>query len=95
MIVKGKEYKIEDLLKTIDTSFNSFKKVGNLMLTKNEIDVLERNHIEYKSSSSLRDLITKINFYLEDEENDPDIENEIDYILKSISERAYYEEYKK
>lgn len=88
MIVNGKEYKAEDFLKNIDKNF--LEKVGNIMLTKREIEVLERNFIDYKSSTSLRDLMMKIEYELDNDELDSDSEYELDDVLESISERAYY-----
>lgn len=95
MKVNGKTYNIEDLLKSIDTKSNEFTKVGNLMLTKKEMEILDLNHIEYQTSSSLRDLMMKINFLLEDEELSEYDADSLEFILDSISERAYYEETKK
>lgn len=91
MIVNGKKYDMETLLKDIDFNALSFKKVGNLMLTVKEIDILERNYIDYTSASSLKDLMIKIREVVEDEEYDEDCIDELDYVLDAISERDYYE----
>ena len=91
MIVNGKEYNIEDLVKTIDTSKMNMVKVGSFYLTKEEISILERNFIDYKNANSLKDLIMKIQNVFEDEELDPDDGDELDYVLDSISERDYYQ----
>lgn len=91
MLVNGKEYEIEDLLKGIDMNAHSFKKVGNLMLTVKEIDILKRNHIDYEGSSSLKDLMIKIQYVLEDEWVEDDEADELEYVLDAISERDYYE----
>lgn len=92
MIVNGKKYNIESLLKSIDFSNNAFEKIGNLMLTKKEIEILNKYSIQYQSSSSLRDLMMKINFLIDEEELDTEDFNDLEYVLNSISERAYYEE---
>ena len=84
MLVNGKEYDVDSLMKTIDTESNSFKKVGNLMLTNKEIDILKRNFIEFETCSSLKDLMIRIQAVLEDC-------GELDYVLEKISERDYYE----
>ena len=93
MIVNGKKYDIETLLENFQENF--LVDVGNIMLTKREIEVLEKNFIEYKSANSLRDLVLKIEYFLDSVEDDTDLENEIDNILESISERIYYFEVKK
>ncbi len=94
MIVNGKEYDIGSLVKNLDTVSNSFVKVGDLMLTKREIDILERNFIEYETATSLKDLMIKIQAVFEDESIDPDDAYELEYVLDNISERDYYD-YKK
>ena len=93
MIVNGKKYDIETLLEDFQENF--LVDVGNIMLTKREIEVLEKNFIDYKSTNSLRDLVLKIEYFLDSVEDDIDLENEIDSILESISERIYYFEVKK
>lgn len=91
MIVNGKEYNIEDLMKSIDVSSHSFRKIGPLMLTNEEISILERNMVDYKSANSLKDLMIKINEVLDDEYTDSDDASELEYVLETISERDYYE----
>lgn len=91
MIVNGKEYDIGSLVKNLDTVSNSFVKVGNLMLTKREIDILERNFIEYETATSLKDLMIKIQAAFEDESIDPDDAYELEYVLDNIAERDYYD----
>ncbi len=95
MIVAGKKYDVDELVKSIDISSHSFEKVGNLMLTKSEIAILKRNLIEYSCASSLKDLMIKIKEVLDDEFLDPDDANDLEYVLESISERDYYENTKK
>ena len=60
MIVNGKDYKIDDMIKNIDFSSNNYQKVGSLILTKNEIAILTKNYIDYKSCTSLNDLRIRI-----------------------------------
>jgi len=57
MIVNGKEYKLDDLVKGLDANSNFLKDVGGIMLTEKEIDILERNFVDYKSASSLKDYV--------------------------------------
>jgi len=91
MIVNGKEYKLDDLVKGLDANSNFLKDVGGIMLTEKEIDILERNFVDYKSASSLKDLMIKIQYILEDDTIDEDDANELDYVMYNISERNYYE----
>ena len=95
MIVNGKEFDINELMKTIDTSANEFQNIGSIMLTNREIEILNRNLIDYKSCSSLKQLMIKIQNILEDEDLDPDDGDDLDYVLEQISERDYYENVKK
>ena len=58
------------------------------MLTNREITVLEQYKINYKSCSSLKEIL----FEIEDILNDMDIvDEELDYISSTISERDYYQ----
>lgn len=91
MIVNGKEYKIEDLVKSMDFKSNAFSNKSRLMLTNLEIGILERNMVDYQSSSSLKDLMIKIENILDDESLDADDADDLEYVLKEISERDYYE----
>lgn len=91
MLVNGKEYDVDSLMKTIDTESNSLKKVGNLMLTNKEIDILKRNFIEFETCSSLKDLMIRIQAVLEDCGDEDGEMEELDYVLEKISERDYYE----
>lgn len=91
MLVNGKEYDVDSLMKTIDTESNSLKQVGNLMLTNKEIDILKRNFIEFETCSSLKDLMIRIQAVLEDCGDEDGEMEELDYVLEKISERDYYE----
>lgn len=90
MIVNGKKYELEDLIQTIDKDSHKIQKIGTFFLTNEEIRILERNFIDYKSATSLKDLMLKIQMVLDDESIDPDDLNELDYVLEQISERDYY-----
>lgn len=91
MIVNGKEFDINKLASSIDTTSHSLKKVGTFWLTNREIEILDRNFIDYKTCSSLKDLMFMIQNVLDDESLDPDDGDELDYVLESISERDYYQ----
>lgn len=91
MIVNGKKYEIEDLMKSIDLNANSMNKIGSFYLTNKEMEILDRNFIEYRSCNSLKDLMIRIRDVLEDESLDPDDGDDLDFVLDSISERDYYQ----
>ena len=95
MKVNGKEYDINELMKNLDISSNNYQNVGSFMLTNREIEILDRNFIDYKTCASLRDLMVKIQNILEDEDLDSDDGDDLDYVLEQISERNYYENVKK
>lgn len=91
MIVNGKKYDIEDLMKRIDLSSSQMNKIGSFYLTNREIEILDRNFIDYRSCNSLKDLMIRIQDVLEDESIDPDDGDDLDYVLEMISERDYYQ----
>lgn len=92
MIVNGKEYTIDDLVKDIDFNKHSLNKLeSGLMLTNSEIDILSRNSIEYENAASLKDLRILIENILDDESLDSDDAEDLEYVLREISERDYYE----
>ncbi len=91
MILNGKDYDINTLVKNLDTVSNSFVKVGNLMLTKREIEILKKNFIHYETANSLQDLRIKIQSVMEDDTVEEDDAYELEYVLESISERDYYD----
>lgn len=91
MLLNGKEYDIGTLVKNLDTASNSFVKVGNLMLTKREVNILKRNFIKYECASSLSDLRIKIEELMKDESLDEDYSYELESVLDSITERDYYD----
>ena len=91
MIVNGKKYDIEDLMKHIDLSSSQMNKIGSFYLTNREIEILDRNFIDYRSCNSLKDLMIRIQDVLEDESIDPDDGDDLDCVLEMISERDYYQ----
>lgn len=82
-----KDVNIEELLNNIDFNANKSEKVNDhLNLTNYQINVLDRMKINYKSISTLSELI-----YLMNEAYDETLDEELDIILNEISERNYYE----
>lgn len=79
---------IKDILNEIDFENNKLIKINNnLYLTNNQINILKRYNIDYKTSNSIRDLMIKIEYILDYEE---DIE-ELDTLLIDLQTRQYYE----
>ncbi len=91
MIVNGKEYNLETLVKSMDFKANTFSDKSKLMLTNMEIGILERNMVDYRTCSSLKDLMIRIENILDDESLDADDADDLEYVLRQISERDYYE----
>ncbi len=76
---------IDEIVKEIDFEGNMHQKVNNLLLTKNQIDVLERYNIDYKKCTSMNELLYYIDEYLNDDENE-----ELEKISLEIAETNYY-----
>lgn len=83
------EYDIDKLVGEMDFSSNQLQTVGkNLMLTNHEIEVLNRYKIDYLKCNTLKEVL----FEVEDLLQDMDIvEEDLDSISQSISERDYYQ----
>ena len=83
-----KEYDIDSLVSDIDFNSNKLNNVNGLLLTNREIEVLERYKIPYKNCSDLKQVL----FEIEEVISDMDIvEEDLDYISSTISERDYYQ----
>ena len=83
---------INEILNNMNFNDNKLVKINNnLFLTNNQINILKRYNIDYETSSSLRDLMIKIENILDYEE---DID-ELEILLENLSERNYYENTKK
>ncbi|MBQ8534541.1 MAG: hypothetical protein IJ463_02525 [Bacilli bacterium] len=83
-----KEFDIDSLVGQMDFESNKFNNINGLMLTNREVEVLDRYNINYKSCTTLKEII----FQIEDLIQDMDIvEEDLDYISSTISERDYYQ----
>ena len=83
-----KEYDIDDLVGNIDFNSGSFQNVNGMMLTNHEIEVLDRYKIPYKKCNSLKEVIFEIEEIIEDSDI---VDEDLDYISSTISERDYYQ----
>ena len=81
------EYDIKSLLEDIDFTANELQDVGhNILLTKHEIEVLDRYEINYKKCIDLKGIIKEIEDVLEDDDTLEDLE----LVSEDIAERDYY-----
>lgn len=83
------DYDIDSLVSNLDFHSNKLNTVGNnLMLTNKEIEILDRYKINYLKCNNLKEIL----FEVEEILNDMDIvDEELDQISQSISERDYYQ----
>ncbi len=81
---------IRNICDNLDFTSNLLNDIGNgILLTNKEIEVLNKYCIDYKSCTSLKNVIAKIEQVLsEDQSNDLE---DLDYIVEAISERDYYQ----
>ena len=84
----NKEYDIDDLVSNIDFNSGSFQNINGMMLTNHEIEVLDRYKIPYKKCNSLKEVIFEIEEIIEDSDI---VDEDLDYISSTISERDYYQ----
>ena len=83
------EYDIDDLVSNIDFKSNQFQEIKKgIFLTNKEIEVLEKYHIPYQNCHNLKEIIFSIEEVLEDMDI---VEDELELVSSSISERDYYQ----
>lgn len=83
------DYNIDELVNNIDFHSNKFNDIGNgILLTNKEIEVLDRYNIPYNNCSSLKDIIFEVEEVIADMEI---VDEELDDVSASISERDYYQ----
>ena len=81
------EYNLEELVKNLDFSSNSLNDCGNgILLTNFGIDILNKYKIDYKNSTSLKEIL----FLVEDMLNEDNSLEDLESISASIAERDYY-----
>lgn len=84
------EYNIDEIVSELDFNSLQFANLKNgLLLTNNEIRVLDKYNIDYNNCSSLKEVLSLIDEVLNNEEvMDFD---ELDNVSLSIAERDYYQ----
>lgn len=82
------EYNIKEILSSYDFHQNELQDINGLLLTNKEIEILNKYNINYKKCNSLKEIIFEIENIL----NDMDIvDEELEIISSTISERDYYQ----
>lgn len=82
-----KDYNLNDLLNNIDFESNRLVKINNkLYLTNYQIEILNKYNIDYKSLGNLSSII-----YVAEEILVEDDYEDLDEIIRELSERNYYE----
>lgn len=82
-----KDYNLNDLLNNIDFKSNRLVKINNkLYLTNYQIEILNKYNIDYKSLGNLSSII-----YVAEEILEEDDYEDLDEIIRELSERNYYE----
>lgn len=88
MLVNGKEITVEEAIELSNIENIFMKKRSNgLFLSDYQIDVLQRNHIDYNKHNNSSSLLFEIEEYLNEEEND-----ELEEVSRQIAEMHYYNE---
>lgn len=84
------EYNIDEIISSLDFKSSKLNNLSNgLVLTNNEIDVLNKYNIKYNSCSSLKEVLMLIDEKFNYEEVDNS--DELDSVSASIAERDYYQ----
>lgn len=79
------EYNLDKIIDEIDYEGNMHKKINNLYLTENQINILTRYNIDYTKCASMNELLYYIDECLELEESE-----ELEKISLEIAETNYY-----
>lgn len=93
MIFKGNDLDVDKLIDKLDisSSFITYRN-NDIFLSRNQINVLTRNQIDYKKYSNLSSLI----FEIEEAINSGAIvDEELDNLLENLAEFNYYKNTKK
>lgn len=79
------EYDINKLIKEINFEKNMHKSINNMLLTENQMDVLNRYNIDYNKCSSMNELL----YYIDECLNEIDAED-LEKVSLEIAETNYY-----
>lgn len=84
MIVNGKEYNIDELVKDIDKDMHTY--YNGIYLTQRQINVLSSNGFDYKKYKNIKELIFDLDEYLNEDAGNIELEE----VLESLTEFDYY-----
>ncbi len=93
MIFKGNNLDINKLVDELDieSSFLTYHN-NDILLSNNQINILNRNQIDYKKYTNLSSLIFDIEEIINNEDY---VDIELDNLLEDLSEIRYYKDTKK
>lgn len=80
------EYDIDKLVSEMDFEKNMHKLINKILLTSNQIEILDKYNIKYKDCSTLSELLFNIDEYLEEQDDNTELEK----IAEEIAETNYY-----
>ena len=81
------DYDIDKIVAEIDFEGNELTTINNnILLTKNEINILKQYHINYEAAVDMKALIREFSMAVDEFYEAEDLE----YVLTEISDRAYY-----
>lgn len=93
MQTNDKNFNIDNLINDLNLQNNLHNYIVNdIYLSNNQINILKRNHIDYKKYTNLSALMYDIEEYLND---NIDCDEELDNLLVELSEFNYYRTTKK
>lgn len=81
-----KDFDLDRIYDDIDFEGNMHKKINNLYLSNNQINILEKYKIDYMNCIDVKDLMYKIENILNESEETEDLE----IVLDEIAEFNYY-----
>lgn len=79
------DYNLDEIIEEINFEKNMHKKINNMLLTENQIEVLNRYNIDYNKCTSMSELL----YYIDECLNETDAED-LEKVSLEISEINYY-----
>lgn len=79
------EYNIDEIINEIDFEKNMHKNINNMLLTENQIEILNRYNIEYNKCNSMSELL----YYIDECLDEIDAED-LEKVSLEIAETNYY-----
>lgn len=79
------DYNIDEIVKELDFEKNMHKSINNMLLTENQIEVLNRYNIDYNRCNSMSELL----YYIDECLNEVDA-LDLEKVSMEIAETNYY-----